>query len=124
MKIIWWEFVTLTLSKLAYVGMCFVALSKVIMYKFHYDYLKNKSRNNSRLLFTDTDSLMSEIKTEDVYDEFKNDKRKFDFSNYLPKSKYYDDSNKFVTGKMKDKTSDTAIAEFARLKPDVLICGR
>ena len=34
------------------------------MYEFHYDYMKNKSRNNLRLLFTDTKSL---IKSEDVY---------------------------------------------------------
>ena len=34
------------------------------MYEFHYDYMKNKSRNNLRLLFTDTESL---IKSEDVY---------------------------------------------------------
>ena len=36
------------------------------MYEFHYDYIKNKYSNNSRLLFTDTDSLMYEIKTEDI----------------------------------------------------------
>ena len=34
------------------------------MYEFHYDYMKNKSRNNLRLLFTDTESL---TKSEDVY---------------------------------------------------------
>ena len=43
------------------------------MYKFHYDYIKNKCGNNSRLLFTDTDSLMYEIKTEDVYEDFSKD---------------------------------------------------
>ena len=32
----------------------------------HYDNIKNRSSNKSRLLFTDTDSLMYEIKTEDV----------------------------------------------------------
>ena len=37
---------------------------------------------NSRLLFTDTDSLMYETKTEDVYDDFSKDKEMFDFSNY------------------------------------------
>ena len=59
--------VTLTLNKPTYIGMCILHLSKVLMYEFHYDYIKNKYGNNSKLLFTDTDSLMSEIQTEDVY---------------------------------------------------------
>ena len=58
--------VTLTLNKPAYIGMCILELSKVLMYQFHYDYIKNKYRDNSTLLFTDTHSLMYEIKTEDV----------------------------------------------------------
>ena len=41
----------------------------------------------------------------------------FDFRNYSTKSKYYDDSNKLVIGKMKDKTGGVAIEEFLRLKP-------
>ena len=50
--------------------------------------------NNSRLLFTDIDSLMFEIGIENVYKDFSNDKDLFDFSNYSTKSKYYDNSNK------------------------------
>ena len=69
-------------------------LSKVLMYEFHYDYIKNKYHNKSKLSFTDTDSLMYEIKIEDVYEDFSSDKEKFDFSNYLTKLKYYDASNK------------------------------
>ena len=42
---------------------------------------------------------MCEIKTEDVYDDFSCNKETFDFSNYLTKSKYYDNSNKLATGK-------------------------
>ena len=41
----------------------------------------------------------------------------FDFSNYSIKSKYYDDSNKLVIGKMKDETGGVAIEEFVGLKP-------
>ena len=41
----------------------------------------------------------------------------FDFSNYLPKSKYYDDLNKLAVGKMKDETAGFAIKEFVGLKP-------
>ena len=41
----------------------------------------------------------------------------FDFSNYWTKSKYYDNSNKLVVGKMKDETAGIAIEEFVRLKP-------
>ena len=72
------------------------------MYEFHYGYIKNKYGNNSRLLFAGVDSLMYDFKTEDVYEYFSNDKEMFDFSNYLSKSKYYDNSNKLMVGKMKD----------------------
>ena len=96
--------------------MCILELSKVLMYKLHYDYIKNKYGNNSVLLFTDTDSLMYEIKSEDVYEDFSNDKEMCYFSNYLTKSKYYDNSNKLVVGKMKDETAGVAIEEFVALK--------
>ena len=52
--------------------MCILELSEVLMYKFHHDYIKNKYGNNSRLLFTYTDSLMYEIKTGNVYEDFSN----------------------------------------------------
>ena len=62
--------VTLTLNKPAYIGMHISDLSKVLMYQLHYDYIKIKYSNNSRLLFNDTVSLMNEVKTEDVYQDF------------------------------------------------------
>ena len=57
---------TLKFNKPAYVEMCMLDLSKVLMYEFHYDYIKNKYGNNSRLLFTSKNSFMYEIKTEDL----------------------------------------------------------
>ena len=90
---------TLKLNKAAYIGMCILKLSKVSMHEFYYDYIRNKYDNRSKLLFTDTDSLM------------------YDFRNYSTKSKYCDDSNKSVIGKIEDKTQSAAIEEFVGLKP-------
>ena len=89
--------------------MCILELSKVLMYEFHYDYIKNKYDNKSKLLFTDIDSLIYEIKTEDVYGDFGSSKKIFDFSMYLTKSKYYDDSNKLAISKRKGETGSVAI---------------
>ena len=69
--------------------MCILELSKVLMYKFYYDYIKNKYDNKSKLLFTNNDGLMYEIKTEEVYEDFSSNKEIFNFSNYSTKSKYY-----------------------------------
>ena len=66
--------VTLTLNKPTYIGMCILKLTKVLMYESHYDYIKNKYGNNSRVMFTDTGNLLYEIKTEDIYKDFSNKK--------------------------------------------------
>ena len=86
--------ITLTLNKPAYVGMWILDLSKVLMTssiritkKYMYIW------NNSRLLFTETDSWMYEIKIGDLYEDFSKDKEIFDFSNYSADLKYYDDSS-------------------------------
>ena len=64
----------LKLSKPAYIGMCILHLSKVLMYKFHHGSIKIKYDGNWKLSFTDTDSLMYETKTEDIYEDFSSDK--------------------------------------------------
>ena len=105
------------MNSLVYASLLNDFSSKVLMYGFHYDYIKNKYNSKSKLLFTDTDSLMYEIKTEDVYEDFNSDKKMFDFSNYSRKSKNYDNLNKLVIGKMKDETGCVATEEFIGLKP-------
>ena len=82
---------TLTLKKPANIRICVLELSKVPMYEFHFDYIKNKYGSKSRLSFTDTDSFMYEIQIENVYGDFSKNKEMFDFSNHSAKSKYYDD---------------------------------
>ena len=91
----------LLLNKLIYVGFSILELSKMIMYDWHYNYFVKKF--DCSLLFSDTDSLVYEIKGVDsVYDEVFRDKKLFDFSGYDKGSTYYDYANKKVIGKMKD----------------------
>ena len=70
-------------NKPIYLGMCILDLSKTLMYDFHYNYIKKKYGEGVSLLFTDTDSLAYEIKTEDFYKDINPDvERLFDTSNY------------------------------------------
>ena len=111
--------VTLTLNRPAYVSMCLSDLSRILKYKIHYDYIKNKFGNSSRWLFTDTDRLMWEIKMEGVYEDFSEDKELFDFSNFCACSKFHDDLNNLAVGKVKEKIGAVAIKEFFELKPKI-----
>ena len=107
---------SITLNRPAYLGMCILNLSKTLMYDFHYNYIKKKYGNKARLLFTDTDSLTYEIETEDVYQDFWNDKDKFDNSDYSESSPYFDKTNKKVIGKFKDEAAGVPICEFVGLR--------
>ena len=107
---------TLTLNRPAYVGMCILDLSKTLMYDFHYNYIKKKYGDKAKLLFTDTDSLTYEIEANDVYQDFWNDKEKFDNSDYPESSPYFDKMNKKVIGKFKDEASGIPIIEFFGLR--------
>ena len=77
-------------------GFSVLKLSKLLICKFHYEYVKNKF--DVKLLFTDTDSLVYDNKGEDVYKVSYLDKHLFDFSGYPVNSKYYDPINGSVLG--------------------------
>ena len=104
----------LILNKPIYVRFTVLDLSKWLMYDFHYNFIKKTF--SAKLLFTDTDSLTYEIKSENVYKEFYKWKDLFDFSNYSKDSMFYDDTNKKVIGKMKDKYGGAIIDQFIGLK--------
>ena len=97
-------------NKPIYVGFCILELSKLLMYQFHYGYVLKYFK--ARLLFTDTDSLVYEIRGVNVYEQCFRDKHLFDFSGYPKDSVYYDDTNKKTLGKIKDKVNGNKIDEF------------
>ena len=104
----------LTLNKPVYVGFSTLELSKLLMYKFHYEYVKIKY--DAKLLFTGTDTLVYEIKGKDLYEQFFKYRELFDFSDYPVNSKYFDPTNKKTVGKMKDEFKGEIISEFVGLK--------
>ena len=103
------------MNKPIYLGLSILEISKLLMYKFWYDYMKPKYDGNVKLCYMDTDL---NIKTEDFYKDIANDlEKRFDTSNYecdrpLPTGK-----NKKVIGLMKDELGGRIITEFAALRP-------
>src|SRR5678815_1880472 len=89
------------------------------MYNFHYNYIKSKYGDRAKLLFTDTDSLAYEIKTDDFYADIARDIRsRFDTSDY-PKdhlSGIENGINKKVIGMFKDEAAGQQIEEFVGLR--------
>ena len=71
-------------------------------------------------MFTDTDSLTYQIKSENIYKDFCKWKDLFDFSNYSKDSTFYDDTNKNIIGKMKDEYGGAIIDQFIGLKSKML----
>ena len=105
----------ITLDKPIYAGFSILDMSKIVMYNFHYNYMKKKYGNKCQLLFTDTDSLTYHVKTEDLYQDMLDNKEEFDLSNQ-PKGKFHDPTNKKVLAKMKDETAGIPIIEFVGLR--------
>ena len=70
------------LNKLIAVGFCILEISKLIMYRFYYEVLKEKYADRCTLLFTDTDSFCCEIGTRDLYEDFEEMLDELDTSNF------------------------------------------
>ena len=109
----------LVFNKPVYLGMCILDISKTLMYKFHYNYIKPNYGVKTKLLFTGTDSVMYEIETDDFYKDNSPDVRDtFDTSNY-PKdhpSGIETGVNKKVIGLFKDEAGGLTISKFVGLR--------
>ena len=98
-----------------YVGFSILDLSKYHMYNFHYGFMKNRYGSDAKLLFTDTDSLCYDVKTEDFYQDMYTFKEQFDLSD-MKIEKFKDTKNKKIVGKFKDETQGIPICEFIGLR--------
>ena len=107
------------INKPVYLGQSISDLSNMVMYEFHYDYMKPKYEENIKLCYMDTDSFVYHIKTDDFYQDISSDvEKRFDTSAYsrdinrpLPIG-----LNKKVIGLMKDELSGKIMTEFVALR--------
>ena len=107
----------LVFNKPIYIGMSILDISKNLMFDFHYNYIKILYPQ-AKLLLSDTDSLMYEIKTEDFYKDIYADiETIFDTSAYNNHPVIDKKLNKKVIGMMKDETAGDEITEFVGLRP-------
>ncbi|KAK3801763.1 hypothetical protein RRG08_043778 [Elysia crispata] len=107
----------LVLNRPVYVGMSILDLSKTLMYDFYYGQLKNQYGDRCQLLYTDTDSLLLEIQTKDVYRDMGKHAELYDTSDYPREHTLHSVENKKVLGKMTDECAGRPIAEYIGLRP-------
>ncbi|CAG2207648.1 unnamed protein product [Mytilus edulis] len=109
----------LKFDKPVYLGACILDISKTLMYDFHYGFIRKMYGDNAQLLFTDTDSLAYEIKTEDFYKDITpHVQEKFDTSSYPTEhpSGIPTGVNKKVVGMFKDECGGKVMTEFVGLR--------
>ena len=111
--------IKVVMKKPIYLGQAFLDLSKIVMYEFHYNYMKPKCDDeNLKLCYMDTDSLVYEIKTEDFYTDIADDVlAKFNTSGYCPNWPLPVGLNKKVIRLMKDELEGAIMTEFVALRP-------
>ena len=108
------------MNKPVYLRQTILHLSKIIMYKFHYNYMKLKYGTNLRLCYMDTHSLVYNIKTDNFYEDITgNVKATFDMTGYscswvrpLPIG-----VNRKVIVLMKDELGGRVVTKFVALGP-------
>jgi len=116
---------SVTLNKPIFAGLAILDLSKLLMYNYHYNVIKAKYGNKARLLMTDTDSLIYEIETEDIFKDMLENLQTYDTSAYPENHmsglnfKYSDpagNNGEKVPGRFKDEMEGFLLLEFVGLR--------
>ena len=111
--------VKVVMNKPVYLGQAILDLSKIVMYEFHYDYMKHKYDDDKlTLCYMDTDSLIYDIETNDFHKDIADDVEvRFDTSGYVPGCPLPIGLNKKVIGLMEDELGGGIMKEFVTLRP-------
>ena len=127
--------IKVVMNKPVYLGQAILDLSKIVMFEFHYDYMKWKYNDkNLTLCYMDMDSLINSIdraiETDDFYKDIADDvKDRFNTSGYNPTGYLVLGTaerslrplpvglNKKVIGLMKDELGEEILTEFVTLRP-------
>ena len=111
--------IKVVMNKPVYLGQAILDLSKIVMYEFHYDYMKGKyTEDKLTLCYMDTDSLIYDIETDDFYKDIAdNVESRFDTSGYVPDRPLPVGKNKKIIGLMKDELGGGIMKEFVTLRP-------
>ena len=107
------------INKPIYLGQAVLDLSKTLMFEFWYDYLKPMYGDKIRLCYTDTDSFIMHIKTDDFYKDISADvNKRFDTSNFNKNDNRPLEigKNKKVLGKFKDELGGKIMTKSVALR--------
>ena len=100
-----------------YAGMTIFHNTKILMNDFYCNELKRQYDLNFELIYTDTDSLLLEVQTNEVYKDMEGSKHLHDTSDYPKDHPFYSSTNQTVKGKMKDEMNGMPITEYVCLQP-------
>ena len=107
----------LKFDKPIYVGMSVLDVSKTLMYKFHYNLMREKCGENIKLLYTDTKSFIYMISIDDFYQSIKDMINYFDTAGYAEKNVYgLPRINRKVLGKMNNEVHGQVMRAMVRLR--------
>ena len=111
--------VKVVMNKPVYLGQAILDLSKIVMYEFHYDYMKRKYADDKlTLCYMDTDSLIYDIETNDFHEDIADDvEDRFDMSGYNDNRPLPIGKNKKIIRLMKDELGGGIMKEFVTLRP-------
>ena len=113
--------IKVVMNKPVYLGQAILDLSKIVMYEFHYDYMKCKYADDKlTLCYMNTDSLIYDIETDDFYKDIAdNIDSSFDTSGYVPDGPLPVGKNKKIIGLMKDELGGGIMKKSVTLRPEM-----